>query len=150
MNCHFLSNNIQSALEWARCAERAAEMVHCACLATKDATRIHEASDSGDWSRMWTVLQTCLARCKFLIAASSPLTGVTVVRLSPDQVAKLTIADLVVQLRIVTGFVFVDHALRSTARLSFRERFQKLAKSSTTPIRFKSNRPTLTHSGKQS
>ena len=133
---HIQFNDILLAHGLARTAECAAEAVHCVIRATNDTTQINEAISSGARTRMWTVLQEFLERYKFLIVATEPITHITLVHLTSDQVAALSTDDLVVQLQIVKGFVFAHHALRSTNRLAFRECFRKLTKSL----------PTLPHS----
>lgn len=126
MNRQFQPEDRQLALELAHCAEQAAEEVHCIILATKEVSRIRETIDSREWNRMWTALQEFLDRYKFLILASSPVTNITLIRLTPDQVARITTDDLIVQLRIVIGFVFAHHAIHSVNRLAFQQCFRRL------------------------
>lgn len=129
MNRHFHSNDTQSALDLARCAQQAAELAGCAIHAMAEASQIQDAIDSRDWQWMWNTLQMVLDRYGSLIFWLSPFTDIHLVRPTPEEVAKMTVDDLVFQLRIATGFIFAHHALDGLYRTTFKKHFAKLTQS---------------------
>ena len=122
------SPDTQLGLEIARCAERAAEAIHCVVHATKEVTQIRSAINSGERNRMWTVLQEFLTRYRLFIKAMSPVTSITIVPLSQDEIARMSTKDLTDQLRIVIGFVFAHHAILGASRVAFQQCFDKLTR----------------------
>ena len=129
MSCRFEPEDSQLALDLAHCAEQAAELANCAIHAMAEVSQIRDAIDSGDWKWMWDSLQTVLDRYGSLIHLLSPITNISLVHLTREEIARLTVDDLVFQLRIATGFIFVHYACKSACKLVFKEHFFQLTKS---------------------
>ena len=115
-------------LKVARIVQRAAEVTHCAFAAKQEAEDISQTIASGDREQMWDVLQRYLKDYHDFIIGTSVVTNLTVVPLSLEVAATVTVDFLKSQLCLVKGYVYTRHALRSACRMAFQECLRKLLK----------------------
>lgn len=135
MDRRFQPEDRQTTLDLAHCAQQAAELAGCAIHAMSEVSQIQDAIDSRDWSWMWNTLQKVLDQYGSLIFWLSPLTDIHLVRLTSEEISKMTVDDLVFQLRIATGFIFAHHALDGLYRTAFKKHFARLSQSIIHPQR---------------
>lgn len=121
-------NDEASQLKVARIVQRAAEVTHCAFAAKQEAEEISQTIASGDREQMWEVLQRYLKEYHDFIIGTSVVTNLTVVPLSLEVAAMVTVDFLKSQLCLVKGYVYARNALKSACRIAFQECLRKLLK----------------------
>ena len=110
-------------LQLARDVQKAAEITKCVVDGGKEISRINEAISRGDKEQMWNLLQQTIAKYKRLICLLSPITKITVIAVSKEDI---TVADLRYQLQLITGFVFARNCLCSGAKVAFKENVSQI------------------------
>ena len=119
--------NCERSQEWnlslARDVQKAAEITKCVVDGGKEISRINEAISRGDKEQMWNLLQQTIAKYKRLICLLSPITKITVIAVSKEDI---TVADLRYQLQLITGFVFARNCLCSGAKVAFKENVSQI------------------------
>lgn len=115
-------------LEVARIAKAAAEAVHCAFKAQTEVDEVNRVIATGDRDRMFTCLQSAIARYRGFIIGLSPITNLTVVNLRKEDFPLLTVEILIKQLQVMNGFIYAHHAMSCMSRIAFQECFSKMFK----------------------
>ena len=115
-------------LAMAGVAKDVAEVVHCAFMASAEVGEISRALATNSREEMWNALQKYIERYRLFIVGTSPVTNVTVIDLTKEEVVALSNVEIQHQLKIMTGFIYAYHALNSAFRIAFQECFEKRIK----------------------
>ena len=126
--CEIQSEDTKRALEFADAARLAAEATHCAFAAQSEVEEIKWAVATGERDRMWSMLQTKIAKLRGFIVGTSPITKITVVDLADDAASKLSDEQIRIQLKILIGYVYAYYAMRGAFRIAFQECFSKMTR----------------------
>ena len=115
-------------LAMAGIAKEAAEVVHCAFMASAEGGEINRSMATNLREEMWKTLQKYIAKYRLFIVGTSPVTNVTVIDLTRAEVASLSNVAIRYQLQLMIGFVCAYHALNSSFRIAFQQCFAKRIK----------------------
>ena len=114
--------NCERSQEWnlglARGVQKVAEVTRCVIEGAEEISCINEAIAVGNKEQMWNLLQENIAKYKRLIRLLSPITKITVITVSKENI---TVADLRYQLQLITGFVLARNGLCGASKIAFKE-----------------------------
>ena len=115
-------------LAMAGIAKEVASAIHCAFMANAEVEEISRSMLTNLREDMWKTLQKYIEKYRLFIVGTSPVTKVTVIDLTREDVVSLSDAAIRYQLQIMIGFVCSYHALNSSYRVAFQECFAKRIK----------------------
>ncbi len=112
------------------CIKKAAEMTYASMQANQKASKAASAIKSKDKGTKWTVLQEYLRKYGPFINKTTCFTGLRVYSVDMEFYNSTGLDALDRQLQTVIGIVYLNEALHSTAKETFKQCLKKLLKQS--------------------
>ena len=110
------------------CVKEAAEATHAALRANQKASKAASAIKSTDKKIKWTVLQEYLREYSHFINNTTCFTGLYVYTVNMEFYNNTDLGELDRQLRTVIGIVYLNEALHSAAKETFKQCLKSLLK----------------------
>lgn len=112
------------------CVIKAAELTHTLYLGKIKSAKAYNAMYTQDKKLKWIILQEYLQKYKSFINSLTCISGIYIFNVDLDFYNSVTELQLNEQLKIVVGFVYLNEALHSVEKETYKNCLKKLLKKS--------------------